>query len=72
MVPKLYAYFNNTEGFSVLVMELLGINLKKYLVGIADDIDPRIITNIQVRMVSFESNIWNLLGFFDKIDFRLT
>lgn len=52
-VPKLYAYFNNTEGLSILVMELLGDNLESFVGKFQDKIYPRLVTNFAVQMVSF-------------------
>lgn len=56
-VPKFYAYFENTEGLSVLVVELLGDTLSGFIREFADKLYPRLITNIAVQMVGFDINI---------------
>lgn len=70
VVPTLYAYFNNTEGLGVLVMDLLGYDLEEYILEFYNSIQTSNVTSIAVRMVCIKSNIDDL--YFSKvISYRL-
>lgn len=53
-VAKFYAYFENTEGLSVLVVELLGDTLRDFIRKFPDKLYPRLVSNIAVQMVGFD------------------
>lgn len=67
-MPKLYTYFNTSEGLEVLVMELLGDSLSSYVQQFADKINPNFVKNIAVKMVGFELNIEHFHIFLFKIN----
>lgn len=54
VTPKFYAHINNTEGYAVIVMELLGTDLKTYCKQFEDGVPVEIVRKITVEMVSFE------------------
>lgn len=57
-----HAHFNNTEGLTVLVMELLGDSLVSFVRNYStsgDKIHPKQVTNLVVQVVSFEiDSLW--------------